>query len=163
MPDTIRIGQIVGAWGLRGHVKVEPMTDFWERFEPGREVLLNGNWLKIASSSEQKGRLLLKLKGVDNATQAEGLQWSYIEGKADEEFDLEEDEYFTEDLIGLKVVTAAGRELGNVSTVSQYPAHDVLEIGEIQIPVVKEFIKEVDVEGGKIVVELIPGMIPGED
>ena len=72
---------------------------------------------------------------------------------------MEENEFFTEDLIGLKVVTTDGQELGVVDDVLGAPAQDILVIGEVMIPAVKEFVKEVDLEAGLIRVELIPGFL----
>lgn len=158
-----RIGQIVGAFGLKGEVKVEPHTDFWERFEKGSRLRLKGNWVTVESMREHKGRPMLKLSGVNDATAAEGLQWEYLEAIITDRPELEEDEFFTEDLIGLKVVTVDGQELGEVDDVMALPAHDVLVIGEIMIPVVKEFVKDVDLDAERITVQLIPGMLPGED
>ena len=163
LKPTVRVGQIVGAFGLRGQVKVEPLTDFMERFEKGSKLLLKGDWITVVDSSVHKGRPLLKLSGVDSATAAEALQWQYLEANAEERPELEEDEFFTEDLIGLAVFTDEGEKLGEVDDVLALPAQDVLKIGEIMIPVVKEFVKDVDLETGQITVHLIPGMRPGEE
>jgi 16S rRNA processing protein RimM len=158
MPELIRVGQIAGAFGLRGHVKVQPMTDFWERFQEGRELYLKGKPVKIETSSTHKGRPLLKLEGIDSVTQAEALQFEFLEGLAEESFELDEDEYYTDELIGLKVVTTDGRELGEVDEVHRYPAHDVIEVNGIMIPSVKQFIKNIDLDNQTMTVELIPGM-----
>jgi 16S rRNA processing protein RimM len=161
--QPVRIGQIVGAHGLRGQVKVEPLTDFWERFDKGTRLRLRDDWVTVESSSVHKNRPLLKLSGIDSIDAAQALQWEYLEAILDTEPELEEDEYLTEDLIGCRVVTTDGRDLGEVEEVLGMPAHDVLQIGEILIPVVKEFIKNIDLDEEVITVELIPGMLPGED
>jgi len=160
--DPVRIGQIVGAFGLKGEVKVEPLTDFWERFEKGTRLRLKGQWVTVEGYREHKNRPMLRLSGIDSATIAEGLQWEYLEAIIDEEPELDEDEYFTADLIGMKVVSTDGRELGEVEDVIENPAHELLKIGEILIPVVKEFVKEIDLENEVITVQLIPGLLPGE-
>ena len=77
--------------------------------------------------------------------------------------ELDEDEYFTEDLLDLEVFTTSGEKLGVVDDVLPYPAHDTLQVGEILIPVVKQFVKKIDLEEGRIEVELIPGMRPDEE
>lgn len=162
-PAPTRIGQIVGAFGLKGEVKVEPLTDFWERFKKGSRLRLKGDWVTVEGYREHKNRPLLKLSGVNDATAAEALQWEYLEAILTDGPDLDDDEYLTDDLIGLKVVTTDGRELGEVDEVLAMPAHDVLQIGEILIPVVKEFIKEIDLDEEVITVQLIPGLLPGEE
>ena len=93
---------------------------------------------------------------------AEKLQWVYVEAEFTRP-KLEEDEFVTEDLIGIVVETTDGERLGAVEDVLCLPAHDVLQVGEILIPVVKEFVKDIDMEAELIKVTLIPGMRPGED
>ena len=90
-------------------------------------------------------------------------KWEYLEAIADERPELEEDEFTMAELTGLQVVTTKGEVLGKVDEVLPYPAHDILKVGETLIPLVKEFVKEVDVKGGRITVELIEGMRPGEE
>lgn len=156
--DYVRVGRIVGAFGLRGQVKLELLTDFVGRFEKGKTYLVNGNEMELEGLSWHKERLLLKFVGVDTIDQAEALQWAYVEAHADELPPLEEDEYLTADLIGMMVVTRGGRELGPVSEVLALPAQDVLVVGEIMIPAVKQFVKSVDLQSRRIEVELIEGM-----
>ena len=157
-----RIGQIVGSFGLKGIVKVQPSTDFMERFEKGSKVRLKGEWVTIESFTIHKKRPLLKLSGIKNISAAEALQWEYLEVSADDKPKLDDDEFLSEDLIGLKVVTNEGRELGEIDDVIPMPAHDVIQIGELLIPAVKEFIKDIDFDSGVMTVELIPGMLEDE-
>jgi 16S rRNA processing protein RimM len=154
----IRIGQIVGVWGLKGHVKVEPLTDFADdRFQRGARLRLDEDWTVIQEVRWMKDRPYLKLEGVDTPERARDLQWHYLEAK-DEPPVLEEDEYLTTDLIGLRVETSSGEVLGKVDDVLPLPAHDVLVVGEVMIPAVKEFVLDVDIEGGMILVQLLEGM-----
>ena len=159
---TVQVGQIVGAFGIRGQVKVEPLTQFLERLEKGKKLKLGEQWLTVESFSIHKGRPLIKLSGIQTMSQAEQLQWQYLEAP-DEKPTLEEDEFVTEDLIGLSVITVEGEKLGVVEEIFANPAHDVLQAGEILIPVVKEFVKDIDLDAETITVQLIPGMRPGEE
>lgn len=156
--EFVRIGQIVGAFGLKGEVKVVPMTEFTDRFDKGSRLRLDGNWVTVDSVRIHKGRPLLKLSGVEDATAAEVLQWHFLEASAKDMPQLDEDEYLVDDLIGLRVVTVEGEDLGEVEEVHAYPAHEVLEVGDMLIPLVKEFVKDVDLDNEKITVQLIPGM-----
>lgn len=74
--------------------------------------------------------------------------------------ELEEDQFLTEDLLDLEVYTEDGQLLGTVDEVLNNPAHDILVVGELMIPVVKEFVLDVDLDEEKITVRLIPGMLP---
>lgn len=162
MPEFIRIGRIVGAFGLKGELKVDPLTDFLDRFQKDSRLRLNGDWVTVESVRMHKGRPLVKLSGIDDATAAEKLQWAYLEGE-EQELELEEDEFLADDLVGLKVFSITGELIGEVDEVLAYPAQDILKVGDIMIPMVQQFIKEIDLEQEKITVELLPGMRPGED
>lgn len=159
--QRVAVGRVVGAFGIRGQLKVEPLTEFLERFDAGRKVLLDDRWVEVEDAFVQKDRLIVKLAGVDSRNDAEALQWRTLEALADEAPELDEDEYLSTDLVGLAVVTEDGRRLGNVSNVLAYPAHDILEVGPIMIPAVRQFVKAVDLDEGVIVVRLIPAMEPG--
>jgi 16S rRNA processing protein RimM len=100
----------------------------------------------------------MKLEGVNDKTAADALQWEYLEAIVTERPVLEEDEFFVEDLIGLRVVSEDGRELGKIDDIVPNPAHDILQVGAVLIPVVKEFVKEIDLEAGVVTVHLIPGL-----
>lgn len=160
MPDSERVpvGRIVGAFGIRGQVKVEPLTDFLERFDKGAILYLDGEPMRVAGSQIHKGRILLTFREIPNANAAERLQWKTLEADPIEDFELEEDEYLTEDLIGLMVITDDGRPLGKVDKVLPYPAQDILVVDRLMIPAVKEFVRSVDLDKGQIVVHLLDGM-----
>ncbi len=155
----IKVGQIVGSFGLRGQVKVMPLTDFWGRFEKGNRLRLKGEWVEIEEFTVHKKRPLLRLSGVKSATVSDALQWEYLEALDEGKPELEEDEFLTDDLIGLKVVTTEGQELGVIDEVVTMPAHDVIRIGELLIPAVKEFVKDIDFDTETMTVQLIPGML----
>ena len=103
------------------------------------------------------------IAGVDSATKAEALQWQDLEAPADEKPALDSDEFLTEDLIGMQVWTETGTHLGEVDDVLTTAAHDIFIVGEVMIPVVKEFIKMIDFDEDRITVVLIPGMIDEKD
>jgi 16S rRNA processing protein RimM len=163
LENFTRVGQIVGAFGLKGIVKVMAMTDFLDRFEPGSRLRLKGDWVEIESFTIHKKRPLIKLRGISSATQAEALKWEYLEVPSDQKPELDEGEFLTEDLIGMKVVTVDGLSLGEIDEVIAMPAHDVIQIGELLIPAVAEFVKDIDFDAGVMTVKLIPGMLPGEE
>lgn len=163
MTETKRtpVGRIVGAFGIRGQVKVEMITSFESRFDKGNTLFLDGNPVKIESSQFHKGRPLLKLAGINTMTEAESHQWKILEAEGEPEMD--DDEYLIEDLIGLKVVTVEGEEIGVVDDIEDYPAHEVVVVGEIRIPLIDEFIKDIDLDNEIMTVRLIYGMRPGEE
>lgn len=159
----MNVGRVVGAHGLRGHVKVESYTEFMERFAPGTEVRVGERLYVIEQFALHRNRPLIKLEGVDNRTMAEELQWCEVEVEGAEEPDLEEGEILLEDFVGLRAVTEDGEDLGAVQEVLELPAHDVLVIGKLMVPLVPEFVLDVDLEAERVKVRLIPGMRPEED
>lgn len=162
MSESIKVGQIVAAFGIRGQVKVKALTDFVERFDVGRRLRLNGEWVTIKASAEHKGSMILTLSGVSDRNQAEALQWAYLEAVAEERPELHDDEYLTSDLIGLAAIDEGGASLGLVKAVQRYPAHDVLVVGDVLVPAVSEFVRDVDLENKTITLRPIPGMFDGE-
>jgi 16S rRNA processing protein RimM len=158
MAKPFPVGKIVGAFGLKGEVKVEPLTDFLERLQKGARLRLKDEWVTVEGFRLHKGRPLLKLSGIDDVDTAQALQWQILESTSEAVPVLAEDEFLTRDLIGLTVV-AGENVLGKVDDVLALPAHDVLQVGTLLIPAVKQFVKNVDFDTSTITVELIPGMI----
>lgn len=157
-PERTRIGQVVGAFGLRGQLKVQPLTNIEEWFEKGATVFLQGEPRTITNSKIHKNRYLLTLEGITRLEHAQPLQWEYLETES-EPPELDDDEYLIDDLIGLTVVTEAGVEVGKVTEVLAYPAQDILVVGEHMIPAVAEFVKEVDFDEETITIHAIDGLL----
>lgn len=157
-PDLVLIGRIVGSFGIKGEVKVQPFTDFDERFDPGQTVIIGPSPRKIESSRFHKGHWLLSLEGCSSRTAAEELQWEELYAPSDGRPEMPEDTFLTKDLIGMEVFEEDGTLLGTVKDVLPYPAHDLFQVGELLIPAVKEFVREVDPAARRITVRLIEGM-----
>jgi 16S rRNA processing protein RimM len=153
----------VGAHGIKGEVKVEPTTEFAERFFPGSKLRVGDAVLTIASSRPASGRLLLSFEEVSDRNGAEKLQWQSLLANEPLEHRLGPDKFLSSDLVGLDVFEVSGTFLGKVSEVLPFPAHDVLAVGEILIPAVKEFVRSVDLRAGRMTVALIEGMAPAPD
>lgn len=156
-----QVGRIAGAFGLRGQLKVEMISNFPARFDKGNTLFIDNVAYKIQESQLHKGRPLIKLSGIDHISVAEKFQWKILEAEGEPE--LEADEFLLEDLIGLKVVSVEGEELGLVDDIEDYPAHEVVRVGEIRIPLIDHFVMDIDLEKGVMTVKLIYGMKPGEE
>jgi len=153
---VIRVGQVTGAYGLEGAVKVTPLTDFQDRFDPGASVLLDGSQHHVEWSRESQPGLVVKLRGIDNRTMAELFRGRYLEVPDEQMRALEEGRFYHRQVIGLAVVTSSGRPLGVIAEVLERPANDVWVCGEGAIehliPATKDAVLEVDLGGGKVVV-----------
>ncbi|AHM56528.1 ribosome maturation factor RimM [Peptoclostridium acidaminophilum DSM 3953] len=167
MGVNVKIGQIVSTQGLKGEMRVYPLTDYLERFEEVEGVFLDADFdkkIKIQKVRYKKNLVILKLEGVDTIEQAEMLRNKYIYVPR-ESRELPEDTYYVDDLVGLKVYLLDGAYVGVMEDVfSTAGANDVYVIKseegrEIMIPAVGEFVKEIDIPGGRIVIDPIEGMI----
>jgi 16S rRNA processing protein RimM len=152
----IRVGQVLGAFGIHGAVKVLPLTDFDDRFQPGAEVLIDGVARHVEWRREQPSGVVVKLTGVDTRTLAEMHRGRYLEVPLDSVHKLAEGSYYHHQLMGLAVRTRSGRELGRIAEVLERPANDVWvarqENVEHLVPATHEAILEVDLEAGRVTV-----------
>ncbi len=160
--QRVRIGQIVGLFGLKGAVKVLPLTDFPSRFSVGRLVFTDLGEKRVLSVHWHKGQVRVMLEGVDSVEAAQGLIWTYLTIDENDRAALGEGEFLVSELIGARVLEG-GMEIGTVDDVIKTPAHDLLSVGGALIPFVSQFIKAVDTDLKTVTVELIKGMRPGEE
>ena len=118
-----KIGQIVNTQGLKGEVRVYPFTDDIYRFDDLEEFYL-GKDLETKWEVERvryKGNMvIMKIKGVDSVEMAERLKTKNLYVSRENSVDLDEDEFFIADLIGLDVFTVAGEKVGTLKDVLQY-------------------------------------------
>jgi len=156
--DFVVIGKVVSTFGLKGFLKVWPLTDFPERFAAGETMWIAGEPRKIREVQWHNKQARVRLEGVSRLVLAQALVGQEICVGANAKPDLEPGEYMIDDLIGLDVFDESGNHLGRLDEVIQAPAHDVYRVGEAMIPAVSEFVKSVDLESRRIVVAPIPGM-----
>ncbi len=154
----VNIGKVVGTFGLKGAVKVTPLTDFPERFDSGKSVFLNDRSYVITDCQWHKSQVRIWLEGIKKIDQAETLIGINVQVPLSDTPELEEGEFMVRDLLGLPVYEESGERLGSLDEVVSGPAQDVYRVGEILIPAVKEFVKEVNLKERRVVVKLLPGM-----
>jgi 16S rRNA processing protein RimM len=157
-PD-LRIGRVLKAHGVKGAVRVELLTDFPDRFAPGREVLVGGRPLIVARSQGQNGSMLVTFEGIDDRNAAQLLAGAYCTVPLAEARALPAGRYYHFQLVGLTVVDAFhARELGQVAEVLTYPANDVLRVTrgdrEILIPMIRSVVRSIAPADGTITVDL---------
>jgi 16S rRNA processing protein RimM len=153
---VIRVGQVTGAFGVQGAVKVLPLTDFADRFRTGSALVMDGITRQVEWSREQSNGLVVKLTGFDTRTLADLQRGRYLEVPADAVHPLPEGAFYHHQLLGLAVATAAGRDLGRLAEVLERPAHDVWvarrDNVEHLVPATREAVLEVDLESGRVLV-----------
>ena len=160
MEDLLQVGVITSTHGVRGEVKVYPTTDDVARFKKLKKVILDTGKenleLEIAGVKFFKNMVILKFK--------EKYRQKALYVTRENAVKLKKDEYFIADLIGLSVKTDEGETLGDLTDVIQTGANDVYVVSmqdgeEVLIPAIKDCIKEVDIENGKMEVHLLPGLL----
>lgn len=168
--DWVAIGEVAGVFGVRGELKIISLSDFPDRFERTPLVHIGDarERFQVRSVRHHKSQVLLTLEGVDSVEAAERLRGATLYIPADELHALDEDQYYLHDVVGLRARHVNGTSLGIVSDIVPSSGNDLFVIrnevtgAETLVPAVKAFIKEVDIAGGVIVVEPIPGLFDDE-
>ena len=129
MEGYLEIGQIVNTNGLKGFLKVKPLTDDITRFEKLKTIYIQKAKelieFKIQEVKYNKQSVLLKLEGIDDITEAEKYKNFYIKISKENAVELEKNSYFIVDIIGCQVYTDENEYLGNVVDVFQTGSNDV--------------------------------------
>ena len=163
----LKVGVITTTHGLRGGIKVLPMTDSADRFKHLEWVYIEGSDQKwfIKEVKIRPKDVVLLLEGLDSIEKVEPLRGKHLFTDEDQRQELEDDQYYVSDLIGLKVFHVNGERIGTLTQVIPTAAHDVYVVKSIDekeewmIPAVKVFIKDILLEEGKVVVDPIEGML----
>ena len=167
MEQMLRVGVITSTHGVRGEVKVFPTTDDAKRFKTLKKVILDGREpleLSIDQVNFFKNMVILKFKGYDNINDVETWRQRDLLITRDQAVELKEDEYFITDLIGLTVVNEEEAVLGRVKDVLETGANDVYVVEltggkELLLPAIKDCILNVDLEGGRMKVHVLDGLM----
>ncbi|MBI3971267.1 MAG: 16S rRNA processing protein RimM [Chloroflexi bacterium] len=161
----IAVGQVLGAFGPSGELRVQPFSRSPERFCHLRRVYVGEERVpaRITHRRLHPPGIILRLNTVTSREQARALFGTYLYVPESEAVPLPEGEYFVHQIIGLNVITTDGQPLGTVKEVLHTGSNDVYvvrgERGEILLPAIKEVIKQVDLDAGTLLVELTPGLI----
>ena len=161
--EFITIGLILAPQGLAGKLKVEVTTDFPRRFMPGARVFIGGEPLTVDGVERRRSKVILKLRGIDERSQAEALNNQTLEIPQSELQPLPEGSYYHFQLVGLEVWTTGGKRLGGITRVLSAPGNDNYlvdgEDGEVLIPAIEDVVKEIDLDKGRVTIEPIAGLL----
>ena len=170
--EYVVVGRIGRAHGLKGEVSVEPRTDEPERrFVVGAVLGTEGraHWpsLTVASTRTHQGRLLVHFEEIADRTTAESARGTELTVTVTSEESPEDpEEFYDHQLVGLRVETVAGVAVGELLRVEHNAAQDLLVIatdhGEVLFPFVGVLVPEVDLAGGRIVLDDRPGLLQEE-
>ncbi|NLY85240.1 MAG: 16S rRNA processing protein RimM [Tissierellia bacterium] len=165
--DYTIVGKIISNHGIKGEVKVYPLTDDLHRFSDLEIVYIGEKKIEaeIEAVRYHKDLGILKFKGFDNINQILSFKDDYIYIKDEDRIVLPENHYFISDLINCKVYDTASNLIGHLVDVLQGPSNDVYVVKdannkkEYLIPAVKEFVIDVNIKDKMIIIDPIEGMI----
>ncbi|NJN68108.1 MAG: 16S rRNA processing protein RimM [Chloroflexaceae bacterium] len=187
-PDALLlIGYIIGAFGVRGQVKLKAITDQPDHLKHQVRTIYIGAVGAVGAgprstgpygplpsapvacrllevSMHKPGLLILTLQGVNTRDEAETLRRAEVFIHEDDAVPLEADEYYLHQLYHLRVETTDGVEVGRVREVLQTGAHEVLVIArpgqpDALIPLIREVVTLLDIPGGRVVVQVMEGLL----
>lgn len=156
MKDFLSVGQIINTHGVRGELKVYPLTDDIKRFRKLKNVYIDSVLKNIVWCKLQSDKVILKIEGIDSIEEAQKYKNKYIEVSREEAVKLSEGEYFIADIIGCKVFDSNNTELGTVYDVIKTGSNDVYWVKgktEVLVPALKDIVLNIDVNENKIIIK----------
>lgn len=162
----IHVGRITKPHGLAGAVEVINFSDNPNRFDPGNTFMLSPDVpappeVRIKSCFTKKGRFVIKFEGFDSREQAEALPGRELLIPA-EEARKPRDAFWIHDLIGCRVVTVSGRDIGVVEEVLETGGNDVYVVAgekKYYIPAVEQVVKDINIDESVIKIDPLPGLL----
>ncbi len=168
--DFLIIGKVIKPFGIKGEVKLFPITDSMQRFNDLKSVYLKKGitFQKVAVKSARASNkfVLLKLNGYDSRNDVESLQGKYIYVARENAAKIGDGSYYYYDLLGCTIKTLQGDVLGTVYDIQNAGSCDIYFIRscnskqeDFMIPAVSDIVKEVNIRAKEIVIEVIDGLL----
>lgn len=162
--DSFRLGRVTAPVGIKGEIRVYPYPEYITRFSDIGELFIEGEKERrvVEKCRMDKNMAVLKLSGIDDRNTSELLRGKYISlPKA--EIELEDNDYFIDDLVGMNVLDESGKKLGILKDVVSNINQDRyliegLDGKNFELPAVREFIINVNTSEKTMIVRLIEGI-----
>ncbi|GAB1155548.1 MULTISPECIES: ribosome maturation factor RimM [Paenibacillus] len=170
MAEFMNVGKIVNTHGIRGELKIMPLTDFPEvRFAKNAELYLftpdnHPVLVHVESARLHKNMYIVRLKEYGNINEVEKFKGGIAKVSKENLAELEENEYYFHQIVGCTVVTEEGENLGTISEILTPGANDVWVVKtaagkEILLPVIDDVVLDVDVNEKLVKVHLMEGLL----
>jgi len=165
--SLISIGEITTTQGHRGEVRVLPLTDFPERFRVDSCLVMEKagqtRMLTIEKIRPQKNLLIIKFKEIPDMNSAEEIKGGVLKITRDELMELPKDTFYIFDIIGMKVETEEGQNLGTIKDIIKTGSNDVYVVaGETKqylIPALKDIVRSIDKDQKVMVIKPLDGLL----
>lgn len=155
--DGLIVGVVTAPHGIRGEVRLRPETEFPERLPSLPEIRLRypdgrEERRRILGGRFHRGQVLLRLEGIDTRDEAEALRGARALIDLEQAAPLPEGRYYEHQILGLRVLTPEGEELGRIQEILHGPANDVYVAGPYLIPATRDAVLRLDPDEGVLVV-----------
>lgn len=154
-------GKIVNTHGIRGEVRVYPLCDDAEFLTEFSRFFIDGEEVSVISSRVHKNQALIRLEDIDTIDKAETLVGKIIKIHRDD-VELDEGQFFIEDLKGLHVFDADnGKEYGVIVNIIQTGANDVFEVQGDRtylVPKIDSVVLDIDTQAGRVMIRPLEGL-----
>jgi len=169
--EWVTVGQVVALFGVRGELKVRLRTDIPNRFSELDAVYVGQQHTRhvIESVRPYKGEMIiLKLANFDDANAAEALRNAELQIPLSKVAKLPPDSYYQHDILGLQVLTLAGKAVGTIVDIIVTGSNDVYVVKTLDgtqqlIPAIKDVIKQIDLIRRTMHIDPIPGLLDNSD
>jgi 16S rRNA processing protein RimM len=166
MTEMVCVGAIAGAYGVRGEVRLKSFTAEAEAIADYAPLTTEDGTQSFTLTITRaiKNGLAARLSGVSTKEEADALKGTQLFVPRDRLPDLDDDEFYYTDLVGLEVRDTGGTVLGHVKSVQNHGATDLLEIhgpglkATVLLPFTREAVPTVDVSGGRIIADPPEGL-----
>lgn len=170
MADYYQVGEIVNTHGIKGEVRIQSVTSHpEERYAKGSQLLwVNAKqnkeeWLTVSSHRLHKSFHLLTFEGITNINDVMAYVGGTLNVTDDQLLDLEDDEFYHHDIIGLTVVDEDRQVIGELVEIIETGANDVWVVKrqgqkDLLLPFIDEVVKLIDFETDEIVVHVLEGL-----
>jgi 16S rRNA processing protein RimM len=159
-PDEgyVAVGRVLAPFGLLGELKVQALTDNPRRFAPKAKLWAGMQPVSIAKMREAQGYVYLMLKGFNDRTSVERFRHAILQVPESSLPPLEEGEYYRFQLIGLRVVTPDGAQLGTLDEIIETGANDVYRVrtsdgADVLLPARADVILSINLDAGEMLVD----------
>ena len=166
-PEFLAIGKLRKPHGVRGELLMEVLTDFPERIKPGLTVYVGEAYdpIRVRGRRNHAKGILIAFDDYHNPEDTGVFRNQLVYVRTDEIPPLPDGEYYQYQLLGLRVVSDQGQELGILTDILETGANDVYIVrpqagDEILIPAIESVIRAIDLENEEMVVHLLDGLIP---
>lgn len=157
------VGEIVNTHGVRGELKVVPLTDEPDELLDYNHFFIEDKDYKVSNIRFHKEFALVSLDGINDMNIAEGFKGKFLELPREELKPLSDGRYYICDLIGLKVIDVTLGVLGTINEVINTPGNDVYVVEyngkPLCIPVLDGVVNDVNLEKGEMIITLPKGLI----